>query len=53
MRAGDLPHARLANWRKLQSEIAYRERREDPTAMADISRQWKAISKQARRGRRS
>ncbi|MFE3996858.1 ribosome small subunit-dependent GTPase A [Streptomyces goshikiensis] len=49
---GDLPHARLVNWRKLQGEIAYRERREDPTAMADIRRQWKAVSKQARRPRR-
>ncbi|MCY0952969.1 ribosome small subunit-dependent GTPase A [Streptomyces sp. H27-S2] len=52
VRTGDLPSARLANWRKLQGEIAYRERREDPSAMADIRRQWKAVSKQARRGRR-
>ncbi|WP_073918886.1 ribosome small subunit-dependent GTPase A [Streptomyces sp. CB02009] len=52
-RTGALSPDRLATWRKLQGEIAYRRRREDPAEMADIRRQWKAVSKQARRnGRR-
>ncbi|MBX9427642.1 ribosome small subunit-dependent GTPase A [Streptomyces lateritius] len=50
---GALSPDRLATWRKLQGEIAYRRRREDPAEMADMRRQWKAVSKQARRnGRR-
>ncbi|MFJ5711773.1 ribosome small subunit-dependent GTPase A [Streptomyces sp. NPDC093105] len=51
-RAGTLPATRLAAWHKLQGEIAYRRRREDPAEMADTRRQWKAVSKQARRNRR-
>ncbi|GHG43035.1 ribosome small subunit-dependent GTPase A [Streptomyces zaomyceticus] len=51
-RAGTLPTTRLATWHKLQGEIAYRRRREDPAEMADTRRQWKAVSKQARRNRR-
>ncbi|MEV4943986.1 ribosome small subunit-dependent GTPase A [Streptomyces zaomyceticus] len=52
-RTGALSPDRLATWRKLQGEIAYRRRREDPAEMADMRRQWKAVSKQARRnGRR-
>ncbi|MFJ9810760.1 ribosome small subunit-dependent GTPase A [Streptomyces sp. NPDC101158] len=52
-RTGALPETRLTTWRKLQGEIAYRRRREDPAEMADMRRQWKAVSKQARRsGRR-
>ncbi|MFI8326350.1 ribosome small subunit-dependent GTPase A [Streptomyces sp. NPDC085529] len=50
---GALSPDRLATWRKLQGEIAYRRRREDPAEMADMRRQWKAVSRQARRnGRR-
>ncbi|MFD8646265.1 ribosome small subunit-dependent GTPase A [Streptomyces zaomyceticus] len=51
-RTGTLPTTRLATWHKLQGEIAYRRRREDPAEMADTRRQWKAVSKQARRNRR-
>ncbi|MFD3470865.1 ribosome small subunit-dependent GTPase A [Streptomyces sp. NPDC058682] len=46
---GALDADRLTTWRKLQAEIAYRSRREDPAQMADVRRQWKAVSKQARR----
>ncbi|MFF4567799.1 ribosome small subunit-dependent GTPase A [Streptomyces sp. NPDC001435] len=53
VRTGTLPTTRLATWRKLQGEIAHRRRRENPAEMADMRRQWKAVSKQARRnGRR-
>ncbi|MEU8773580.1 ribosome small subunit-dependent GTPase A [Streptomyces sp. NPDC048606] len=48
-RTGALDADRLATWRKLQAEIAYHRRREDPAEMADVRRQWKAVSKQARR----
>jgi ribosome biogenesis GTPase / thiamine phosphate phosphatase len=51
-RTGSLRAARLTSWRKLQGEIAYRRRREEPAEMADMRRQWKAVSKQARRGGR-
>ncbi|MFD0528995.1 ribosome small subunit-dependent GTPase A [Kitasatospora arboriphila] len=48
---GRLPAARLSGWRKLQGEIDYRRRRNDPAAMAEVRQQWKAVSKQARRNR--
>ncbi|MGW6973518.1 ribosome small subunit-dependent GTPase A [Streptomyces sp. NPDC054952] len=48
-RTGALDVDRLATWRKLRAEIAYHRRREDPAEMADVRRQWKAVSKQARR----
>lgn len=51
-RTGTLPTTRLATWHKLQGEIAYHRRREDPAEMADTRRRWKAVSKQARRNRR-
>ncbi|MFD0268844.1 ribosome small subunit-dependent GTPase A [Streptomyces sp. NPDC127106] len=52
VRSRTLPAERLANWRKLQDEIDYRLRRDDPAAMAEVRKQWKAVSKHARRGRR-
>ncbi|WP_445282501.1 hypothetical protein [Streptomyces sp. DSM 118148] len=50
-RTGVLPTTRLTTWRKLQGEIAHRRRRENPAEMADMRRQWKAVSKHARRNK--
>jgi ribosome biogenesis GTPase / thiamine phosphate phosphatase len=42
---GDLPASRLESWLKLQREIAFQKRREDPAEAAAQKRKWKEINK--------
>jgi ribosome biogenesis GTPase len=50
---GTLPGQRLENYFKLQREVAYQERRNDPLAERELKEQWKKIhrmhNKQSRR----
>jgi ribosome biogenesis GTPase len=47
--AGDLSAERLSSLRKLQRELAWLDRREDPTADLAEKRRWKSIHKSAKR----
>jgi ribosome biogenesis GTPase len=46
--AGDLPQARLAAYAKLQAELAYERRREDPRAAQENRKLWISRHKAAR-----
>lgn len=46
---GDLPADRLDSYHKLQRELRYLERREDPVARSAETARWKALHKAARR----
>jgi ribosome biogenesis GTPase len=45
---GTIDEGRLASWQKLQRELAWHARREDPRALATERRGWKRRSKEAR-----
>jgi ribosome biogenesis GTPase len=49
---GALDPRRLANYRKLERELAFEARRGDPLARGAAERVWKTRAKQARQGRR-
>jgi ribosome biogenesis GTPase len=49
--AGDLDPDRLASYHKLQRELAFEHRREDPLARQAEQRRWKAIHKAQRQHR--
>jgi ribosome biogenesis GTPase len=49
---GTLDPRRLANYRKLERELAFEARRDDPLARAEAEQVWKTRAKQARQGRR-
>ena len=46
--AGTLDQSRLESWRKLQREMAFQRRRDDPREAAAASRRWRAITKSLR-----
>ena len=46
---GDLDPARFASYRKLQAELAFEHRKEDPRAAAEHRRHWVGIHKAARK----
>jgi ribosome biogenesis GTPase len=46
--SGELDPARLANWRKLQREEAWVERRTDKAKQAESKRRWKQIHQQGK-----
>jgi ribosome biogenesis GTPase len=48
---GMLDPRRLANYRKLERELAFEARRDDPLARAAAEQVWKTRAKQARQGR--
>jgi len=47
--AGDLDTARLASYRKLHRETSFERRRTDPVARIEVTRLWKARTKEQRR----
>jgi ribosome biogenesis GTPase / thiamine phosphate phosphatase len=49
---GALDPSRWTSYQKLLREQAYQERRDDPAALAEQRREWKAIHKRAKRAQR-
>jgi ribosome biogenesis GTPase / thiamine phosphate phosphatase len=52
LQTGALDESRWSSYQKLLREQAYQDRRDDPAALAEQRRQWKAIHKQAKRAQR-
>ena len=50
--AGELDGARLRSYRKLERELAYAARADDPQARRAEEQRWKGITKAQRRARR-
>jgi len=48
LETGELPAGRWAGYTKLQKELAYLKRKQDPEQRANSKRRWKSIHKQAR-----
>jgi len=50
LQSGQLEYHRLENYRKLQRELAYQNRRQDEGAMRAEKERWKKLTKQHRKG---
>lgn len=50
VRNGGIEPARLANYQKLQREVAYLERKSDPKAASEERRRWKSVERSMRAG---